>query len=192
MKNENVTKKDILELLRENSKAISKYPNGWRVLFFKKQESKDGEMEEFDVQLRCQRVNLISLVRDLYKSDEYGLIKDGAFGSNDFSYVSTVKELVNQLKNDGYVILEEQKCLYFTEFGKKLVPDGLGGIDEVFVNPEKYFTDDEKKLIETSITLTTKGHSWSSYWRDKINSEPLGVLSFLVASAALIISILTI
>ncbi len=190
MKGSSFTKNDILRLLRDNSSTIFKYPNGWRVLFFKRQEINEGELEEFDVQVRCQRTNYISLVRDLYKSDEYGDIKDASFGSNDFSYVSAVKELINQLKNDGFVILEQQKCQYFTEFGKKLVPDGSGGVDEIFISPEKYFADDEKKLLETSIVLTTKGNSWLSYWRDRLNSEPLGALSFIVSSTALAISLL--
>lgn len=191
MKNLEINKKQILKSLRENSGMLSKHPNSCRVLFFKKHEMVNGEAEEFDIEVRCKHKNYISLVRELYDADNYGTIRKGALGSNDFSYISALQILVKQLEKDEYLFINKQECSYHTEFGRKMIPDGQGGLnDDYDMNAKRFFSAEEQRLLETSIELTTKGQSQLESWREKINSEPIASISFIIAAISLIFSIL--
>lgn len=192
MKNGNakLKKNKILKMLRDNYSVLSKYPNGWKSLFFKKIETNEKlELVEVDIHVRHQYENYISLARRLYGADIYGEVRQGAFGSNDFSYIAALKVIIKQMEQDGYLKLAKQKPIFFTEFGKTVEPDGNGDICERYISAEKFFLDDEKELLETAILLTTKGQNKFSFWVDKIISEPVGVVAILLSIASLLFSI---
>lgn len=186
----NITKEEILKLLRNSQKNLLNQPNLWQVLTYKKIDSDENNQPiGFDVEVRFQNHNYVSIIRDLYNADIYGNIQKGPFGSSDFSYVPNLKNIINQLAQDGYITVEKQRVDYHTEYGLKLEYDE-DGRQEIYLNAGELFSDNEKELLETSITLTTRGQSNLEFWRDKINSEILGSLSFVIACISLIISIL--
>jgi hypothetical protein len=186
----NITKEEILKLLRNSQKNLLNQPNLWRVLTYKKMDSdEDNQPVDFDVEVRFQNHNYVSIIRELYNSDIYGNIQKGAFGGSDFSYVPNLKNLINQLAQDGYIVVEKQVVDYDTEYGLRFEYNE-DGKHEIYLNAGEFFSDNEKELLETSITLTTRGQSNLEFWRYKINSEILGSLSFVIACISLIISIL--
>jgi hypothetical protein len=170
---------------------FSRNPNIWRVLTFEKITGDCKGIEEFDIDVKFQHPNYISLIRELYNANKKGNIRcdDNGGISDDFLFVPYLQLLIKQLENDGYVSLGFQKCTYETEFGKSETygPDGL---DESYINAEKFFSVAEKKALETSIMLTTKGQSELSFFREKIISEPIGILSLVLSIISIIISII--
>ena len=183
-----IRKKNILKLLRNNAGNLSMSRNLWRVLTFQKYEDiGTDEPEIFNIEVRFQHHNYISLARDFYSSDEEGIIRNGAFGNEDFSFIPLLQTIVEQMKDDGYVYINKQKCDYHTDFGKEVEYDE-NGMNEIYIDAKKYFSQDELRFLETSITLTTKGQSWFSFVKENILSEPIGIISLIISFISIIIA----
>ena len=186
-----ITKKQILKLLNKSQDNLSNEPNLWRILTFQKIDTKYSQPEDFDVEVRFQNHNYVSIARDLYDSDSYGMIWDGPRGSTDFSHIPSFKSLIKQLSDDDYISIEKQTVHYNTDYDMQ-VEYFEEGPQEVYMAADKLFSEEERILLETSIILTTKGQNRFEFWKDKIISEPIGIFSFFVSLASLVISIISI
>lgn len=183
-----ITKREIIKLVKNDLKNLSDQPNLWRVLIYKKMDiDKNNQPIDFDVEVRFQNPNYLSIVRDLYNADIYGNIHEGPCSNHDFSYVSNLKNKIDQLVQDGYIVTRKQEINYHTEYGKKNEYSEDGG-QEIYVDAKKLFSKEEQEYLETSIVLTTKGQKKLDFWKEKFFSEPVGFVSLIIAIISLIIS----
>jgi len=190
-----ITRNDVLNTLRQHEIRFSKHPNSNNIITLQRQEwNEDAECPEFfDVDIRFSYPNYIFLLSEFYSADK-NMIRDGNIGVDIFSLVPRIKTIVEQLKDDGYLKIESQKCSFYTEFGKVTVysdPDGepIQHPYESYINAEVRFSKEELLIFDTSIRLTTKGQSRKLFIKEKLLSEPIGSFSLLISLGALLGSI---
>ncbi len=190
-----ITRNDVLNTLRQHEIRFSKHPNSNNVITLERQEwNEDAECPEtFDVDVRFSYPNYIYLLSRLFNADK-NMIRDGSFGIDIFSLVPRIKTIVEQLQDDGYLIIDTQKCSFHSEFRKETVyldPDGdpVSNPFERYINAEATFSKEELLVLSSSIRLTTKGQSGKIFLKEKFLSEPIGFISLLISFAALLASV---
>lgn len=193
-----ITRNDVLFTLRKHEERFLKYPNSNNVIILERQEwNEDAECPEpFDVDISFSYPNYIYLLARLFNADK-NMIRDGSLGIDIFSLVPRIKTIVEQLQDDGYLIIDTQKCYFHSEFRKETVyldPDGdpVSKPFERHINAEAGFSKEELLALSSSIRLTTKGRSGKLFIKEKLFSEPIGAFSLLVSVAALLVSVLSI
>lgn len=151
------------------------------------------EPDKAIIEVRFPNHNYYTIIREIYYTDVHNTVwhklsnNTTSIGFSDQDIIPRLKVIISQLENDGYVMLQSQKCRYFTEYGKEEGCDESGHYD-IYKDAKKFVSIDEQKDLETAIILTTKGQNWLSSWRNKIISEPIGLLSLLIAVISLIFS----
>jgi hypothetical protein len=190
-----ITRNDVLNTLRQHEIRFSKHPNSNNIITLPRQEwNEDAQCPEFfDVDIRFSHPSYIYLLSELFSADK-NMIRDGNFGVDIFSLVPRIKTIVEQLKDDGYLKTEPQKCSFHTEFGKVTVysdPDGepVHHPYESYINAEVRFSKEELLILNTSIRLTTKGQSRKLFIKEKLLSEPIGSFSLLISLGALLMAL---
>lgn len=190
-----ITRNDVLDILRLHEIRFSKHPNSNNVITLERQEwNEDAECPEtFDVDVRFSYPNYIYLLSRLFNADK-NMIRDGSFGIDIFSLVPRIKTIIEQLQDDGYLVIGTQKCSFYSEFRKETVyldPDGdpVGSPYERFINAETRFTKEELLVLSSSIRLTTKGQDGKLFIKERFLSEPIGSTSLFISFVALLVSI---
>lgn len=186
-----VTIKKVLKILKESEKNLLLYPNRRLLLTFKKWVWNDDVEQpiEIDVEARFYNQNYESIARSIYKMDD-DTLKLGPFEVK--NPVEAVRLVVERLKNDGYVKLEKQDCLYSTQYGRRIECDEDGNCNELTEDARGYFNEDERNNLEIAIFLTTKGLSYRGHFMNSIISEPVGAFATFISLLALIVSVMSV
>ncbi len=199
-----ITKNNVLELLRKHQSRFSKYPNSQNVITLERQEwNEDSEQpDSFDVEVRFTHPNYIYLLSELYGANK-NMVQDGNLGIDIFSLVARLKIIVKQLEDDQYLKIYTQKCSFHTE--RENLPQSqeeADHLDEIaaeyqmrglvyknYIDAEKRFSAQEHQALGVAIILTTKGQNPYLYLKEKFFSEPVGSFSILVSFVAVVVSI---
>lgn len=198
-----ITRNDLLKILRKHETRFSKHPNSNNVITLPRKEwNEDAECpEEYNVDIRFTYPNYIYLISELYGVDN-GVIKDGGLGVDVFSLVPRMKTLIKQLEEDGYLIIGKQKCTFYSEKEEQITQyDELdddviaeyqihtGKSYKRFAPTEAAFLKTELAALNSTIVLTTKGQGCYPYMKERIYSEPIGFVSFLISLGAVVASL---
>jgi hypothetical protein len=191
-----ITRNDVLNVLRRHEIYFSKNIDSNILTTLERKEWNEDaeESESFDVEVRFSHPNYIYLLLELYGADK-NTIRDGNLGVNIFDLVPRIKTVVEQLQDDGYVKIGSQKCSFHTEFGKETIYQDFDGDPiahpfERYINAEARFSKDELLVLNSSITLTTKGQSGKLFFKERFLSEPIGSISLITSVVAVLVSIL--
>lgn len=181
---------DVLAVLRDSDSFTTKNPHARLVMTFKKHEYDEDikDQVDFEVTVRCSHPNYLSLIRNLYKTDQYGFIRDGSFGIDSESFVPHIRTILTRLQDGGYINIGKQECTYHSDYNKRTEYDE-DGPNEIRINPKRFFTKEEQELLGAAVVLTTKGKSRFSFVKENILAEPVGALSLIVSIIALVISV---
>lgn len=194
-----ITRNDVLKVLREHEKRFSKHPNSNDIITLERQEwNENTELAElFDVDVRFTYPNYIYLIFKLYNVDK-NMIKDGNLGVEIFSLVPRIKTIVKQLQDDGYLNNCSQKCTFHTEMEEPYTEYDEIDYEEVaehqrltgksykrYMQAEAKFSKEELQNLTVAIMLTTKGYSRCLHYKEKLFSEP----SLLISIIAVLVSI---
>ncbi len=202
-----ITRNDVLNVLRRHETRFSKYPNSNNVITLERQEWNEdaGCPEDFDVEVRFSHPNYIYILLQLYGADK-NIIRDGGFGVDVFSLVPRIKTIVKQLQNDGYLNIYSQKCSFYTE--REVKPQSPEEYDQIemeneeyqmrtgesykrYINAEARFTKDELQALSTALFLETKGQSTLLHFKERFFSEPIGLFSLLISIVSILVSLLS-
>jgi hypothetical protein len=201
-----ITRKDVLNTLREHEIRFSKHPNSNNVITLERQEWNEyaESPEPFNVDVRFSHPNYIYLLSRHYSADK-NLIRDGGFSVDIFSLVPRIKTVVEQLQDDGYLKIYSQECSFYTE--KEASPEPFdeeydymemekaeyqirtGEPYKRYIDAKKKFSEEELLALNVSIILTTKGQSRKLFIKERFFSEPIGAISLLISFIALLSSV---